>query len=465
MKLHFWGAAGTVTGSSHYIEVNGHKIVLDCGLFQGRRKNTYKMNSNFKFPPDQIDSVILSHAHIDHIGNLPNFSKNGYSGPVYTTKATAELAALMLRDSGRIQESDVKYINKRRKRQGKVPFEPLYTEQDAQKISTQLVSKRITDSFEVAPGVVASFAEAGHILGSTAVILDIDEGGKKSRLWFSGDIGRLNKPILRDPIMPVDADFLIMESTYGERPHKSPEYAKNKLQKVVKETLNRGGKVIIPAFAVGRTQELVYALHRLMDAGEIPKVPVFVDSPLAVNVTDVFRKNQQIFDEEATKMIKEDIHGAALGFDNLKYIRSVDDSMALNYRKDPMIIISASGMVEFGRILHHLKHNIGDPNSTLLIVSWQAPHTLGRRLVEKEPQVKIFGEIYDRKIQVEVINGYSAHAGQTELIDYAMALKGRVKETFFVHGDPSSANTLKEKLMDKGMSNLFVPQRGWSHEV
>lgn len=465
MKIHFWGAAGTVTGSSHYIEVNGYKIVLDCGLYQGRRKQAYKMNRNFRFPPEEIDSLILSHAHIDHIGNLPNFGKNGYKGSIYATDATADLATLMLRDSGRIQESNVKYVNKRRKRQGKVLFDPLYTEKDAIRIASQLVSKKITDSFEVVPGVIASFAEAGHILGSTAVILDIDEGGKKSRLWFSGDIGRPNQPLLRDPVMPENVDYLIMESTYGQRPHKSPEEARNKLKAVLNETLGRGGKVIIPAFAVGRTQELVYAIHRLMDAGEIPEVPVFVDSPLAVNVTDVFRKNREYFDEEASRMIKEDKHGAALGFDRLKYIRSRDDSMALNYDDRSMIIISASGMVENGRILHHLKHNIDDANSTFLIVSWQAPHTLGRRLINQEKQVKIFGEVYERKINVVRINGYSAHAGQRQLIDYALTQKGRAKETFFVHGDPDSAQTLKEMLTDKGMNNLHIPQRGFTKEL
>ena len=402
---------------------------------------------------------MLSHAHIDHSGNLPNLVSNGFEGPIFATTSTVKLSELMLLDSAHIQESDVRYINKRRERQGKPLIEPLYTKEDAQLAISMLERRDYDQPFEVVPGVMATFIEAGHILGSAAVILDVEERGKKARLWFSGDIGRFDMPILKDPVMPHDADYLIMESTYGDRPHPSYENACEELNKVLNRTINRGGKVIIPAFAVGRTQELVYAIHRAMDAGEIPAVPVFVDSPLAVNVTDVFRERKQDFDQEALDMVRNDPHQAALGFDRLTYIRSVEESKELNMRKDPMIIISASGMVEVGRILHHLRFNIHDPRSTLLIVSWQAPHTLGRRMIEGKRTVKIYGEEYESKIDVQSIQGFSAHAGQELLVDYAMQLKGRVKDVFLVHGENRGALPLMDRLNAGGMDNVHYPKR------
>jgi metallo-beta-lactamase family protein len=460
MEIKFWGAAQTVTGSAHYLHVNGYDILLDCGLFQGRRKQAVHINRSFALPPNKLDAVVLSHAHIDHSGNLPSLFKLGYEGPVYATSATADLAKLMLMDSANIQESDVHYINKRRLRRGEEPLDPLYTEYDAQLCLDNFVPKLLDEPFEVVPGVQAQFVEAGHILGSAAIVLDIEEKGrKKYRLWFSGDIGRPNMPLLEDPVLPTDADYLIMESTYGDKSHAPFEQACERLMQVVSKTIQRGGKVIIPAFAVGRTQELVYALHRMMDAGDIPKVPVFVDSPLAVNVTDVFREHHDYFDEEALAMLSDDVHRAILGFDMLTYIRSVDESKALNLRKDPMIIISASGMVEVGRVLHHLKHAVDDPNSTVLIVSWMAPHTLGRRLVEGEEQIKIFGEVYERKIQVERINGFSAHAGQDLLVEYALNVKRRVRDVFIVHGEERGALPLMELLTGQGMEHIHYPAK------
>jgi metallo-beta-lactamase family protein len=459
MEIHFWGAARTVTGSAHYLRVNGHTILLDCGLFQGRRKDTYTVNRSFRFPPSSIDAVLLSHAHIDHSGNLPNLAKHGYQGPIYATHSTVHLCELMLKDSAHIQESDVRFVNKRREKQGKSLVEPLYTKDDAQ-LAIDLFEKiEYEKSFEVVPGVRATFVEAGHILGSAAIILDIEEQGRTTRLWFSGDIGRPNMPILKDPVMPFDADYLVMESTYGDRPHPSYEKACEDLQQVLSRTLERGGKVIIPAFAVGRTQELVYAIHRMMDDREIPAVPVFVDSPLAVNVTDVFRRHQNEFDEEARGMLENDVHRAALGFDRLTYIRSVEESKELNKRQDPMIIISASGMVEVGRILHHLRHNIHDPKNTLLIVSWQAPHTLGRRMLEGTKRVKIYGEVYENRIEVRSIQGFSAHAGQQLLLDYAKNLEGRVKKIFLVHGEKRGAYPLMNLLKDAGFQNVHFPKR------
>ncbi len=465
MEIHFWGAAQTVTGSAHYLEVNGHTLLLDCGLFQGRRKLANQINREFRFPPKDVNAVILSHAHIDHSGNLPNLVKHGFEGPIYASRATTHLCELMLEDSGHIQESDVRFINKRREKQGKELLQPMYTIADAKRTSALFVEKNLDAPFEVLPGVVATFVEAGHILGSTAIVLDIEEKGRKVRLWFSGDIGRPNVPILRDPVFPQDVDYLLMESTYGDRPHPPYEEACENLTQVIAKTIARGGKVIIPAFSVGRTQELVYAIHRMMDAGEVPTIPVFVDSPLAVNVTDVFRAHPECFDDEAKDMIQNDKHRAVLGFDTLTYIRSVDESKALNLRKDPMIIISASGMIEVGRILHHLRHNIHDPNSTLLIVSWMAPHTLGRRMIEGQTEVKIYGEVYERKMQVERISGFSAHAGQGLLTEYALSVKGRVKEVFLVHGEDRGVEGLRAVLKEQGMDGLHYPSRNTTFEI
>ena len=465
MEIHFWGAARTVTGSAHYLRIHDKTILLDCGLFQGKRSQANEINRSFRFPPKEIDAVVLSHAHIDHSGNIPNLIKHGFEGPIYTTAPTAGLCEFMLPDSGRIQESDVRYVNKKRERKGLMPVSPLYTEQDARNALGYFEEKPLGQAFEVIPGVQATLIEAGHILGSAAIALDFEEHGRTTRLWFSGDIGRLNLPIIDDPVMPSDADYLIMESTYGDKPHPPYEQAYEKLMRVTGETLRRGGKVLIPAFAVGRTQEIVYAIHRMMDAGDIPTVPVYVDSPLAVNVTDVFRRHQDYFDEEARQMIESDVHREALGFNSLTYIRSVEESKALNYMDNPMIIISASGMMEVGRILHHLKNNINDPNSTVLIVSWMAPHTLGRRLVEGKERVKIFGEVYNRKIGVEIIEGFSAHAGQNRLLQYAESVKNQVQDVFLVHGEERGALPLMELMREHGLSNVHYPKRHTMFEI
>lgn len=382
MKVWFHGAARTVTGSQHLLEVNGSRILLDCGLFQGRRSETYERNRHHPFDPAKIDAVILSHAHIDHSGNLPHLVKDGFSGPIFATKATADLADVMLRDSGHIQEADAMFVNKKRARRGEAPIEPLYTIEDAEQVASHFRPMDYDRSFEAAPGVTACFAEAGHILGSAAVVLDINENGRKVRLWFSGDIGRRKLPLLRDPVLPEAADYLLMESTYGDKPHRDPEVAFVEFRDVVSRTVQRGGKVIIPAFAVGRTQELVYFLNQMMQSGDVPRLPVFVDSPLAVNASDIFRKHPEIFDQETRDFVMEHKH-PALDFPHLTYTRSVEESKALNTRKDPMVIISASGMAEAGRILHHLRNNIEDPRNTVCIVSWQAPHTLGRRLADR----------------------------------------------------------------------------------
>jgi metallo-beta-lactamase family protein len=465
MRLFFHGAAQTVTGSQHLLEVNGRRLLLDCGLYQGRRGDTYARNLNFAYDPRTVDAVILSHAHIDHCGNLPNLVKSGYQGPIYATKATADLAAIMMADSGRIQESDAEFVNKKRAARGEEPIEPLYTEADAAQAADLLRGVEYDQPFEVIPGVTARLVEAGHILGSAAVSLEIEEKGRKIRFWFSGDIGRYKLPLLRDPILPPEnVDYLLMECTYGDKSHHDPSQAFEEFREVVTRTIERGGKVIIPAFAVGRTQELVYNLNIMMFENGVPRVPVFVDSPLAVNASDVFRRHPECFDAETRQFVEEARH-PALDFKMLTYIRSVEESKALNERKDPMIIISASGMAETGRILHHLRNNIENPKNTICIVSWQAPYTLGRRLADREKHVRIFGEPYTVKAEIATIGGLSGHAGQNLLVDYAAAVKKTAKKVFLVHGEEKPAMALTEKLKEKSMREVYYPELHSSVEI
>jgi metallo-beta-lactamase family protein len=465
MRITFDGAAQTVTGSQYMLNINGHNLLLECGFFQGRRQESYERNNHFPFNPGQVDAVILSHAHIDHSGNLPNLIKQGYAGPIYATPATANLAEIMLMDSGHIQEEDAGFVSRRNLKKGEPPVAPLYTQEDAALVKHQFQEVNYDHLFEPVPGVEAKLVDAGHILGSAAVVLDIEEKGHKQRLWFSGDIGRRRLPLIRDPVLPDGVDYLLMECTYGDKPHRDPEIAYEELRRVAGRTLERRGKVIIPAFAVGRTQEIVYALHRMIESNQLPGVPVYVDSPLAVNATDIFKMHPECFDKETQEFIKADKHHTALGFDRLTYTRSVEESKALNDRKDPMIIISASGMAESGRIQHHLRNNIGNPRNTILIVSWQAPYTLGRRLADREKRVKIYGEEYEVKAEVATIGGLSAHAGQDFLIEYALRVKGSARQVFLSHGEPIPAEALSEKLVEAGMEKPFYPERGVSVEL
>ncbi len=464
MRITFHGAAQTVTGSMHLIQLNGSKLLLECGLYQGRRKESLERNRHFPFDPRTIDAVILSHAHIDHSGNLPNLVKQGFDAPIYATPASVDLANIMLQDSGHIQEADAAYLNYREKRHGADMLEPLYTQEDAANVRPLMKSVDLDVPFQAIPGVMCKFVEAGHILGSAAVSLEIEEKGKKKHLWFSGDIGRRNLPLLRDPILPGQVDLLVMESTYGDKPHRDPQEAFEELRVVVAKTIERGGKVVIPSFAVGRTQEIVYDLNKMMSRHDIPRVPVFVDSPLAVNTTDVFKNHPECYDKETWDFMENDRH-PALDFDGLTYIRSVEESKALNTRKEPMVIISASGMAETGRILHHLRNNIEDPNSTILIVSWQAPDTLGRRLAEREDSIKIFGDVYRRRAEVATIGGLSAHAGQDLLIEYARAGRGGRNGIYLVHGEEKAAIPLKSKLAETGLRNVFYPAMHQSIEI
>ncbi|MBK7455031.1 MAG: MBL fold metallo-hydrolase [Anaerolineales bacterium] len=464
MRLSFHGAAHTVTGSQHLIEVNGLRLLLDCGLYQGRRSETYERNLNFKYDPRNLDAVILSHAHIDHAGNLPNLVKQGFEGNIFATRATVDLAGLMIMDSAHIQESDAEFVNKKRAQRGESPIEPLYTKADAADVIEMFQGVDYGEIFEPIPGVVARLYDAGHILGSAGVSLEIEEQGKKTRLWFSGDIGRYRMPLLRDPILPDAVDYMIMESTYGDKSHSNPENAFIEFRDVVKRTIERGGKVIVPAFSVGRTQELVYNLNEMMTEREIPSVPVYVDSPLAVNATKVFRAHPECFDDETRKFVLEARH-PALDFKMLTYVNSVDESKALNDRSDPMVIISASGMAETGRIVHHIRNNIENPKNTICIVSWQAPNTMGRRLADREPQVNIFGEVYQRKCDVATIGGLSGHAGQDLLMKYALGVKDTVKQIFLVHGEEKQAMTLKGLLKDQNLDQVHYPELHESVEL
>jgi len=459
MKIHFHGAAQTVTGSMHLLEVNGSKVLVDCGLFQGPRRESFERNRNFPFNPRKIDAVILTHAHIDHSGNLPNLVAQGFDGPIFCTPATADLAHIMLMDSAHIHEKQAETVSWRNEQRGLPPVDPLYTQEDAAKVQPLLKEIPYDTPFEPVPGVMGRLVEAGHILGSAGVPLEVSEKGHKSTLWFSGDIGRRRLPILRDPQMPERVDAMIMESTYGDKPHRDPEEAYEEMKTVISQSLDRGGKVIIPAFAVGRTQELVYNLNMMYENGDLPNsVPVYVDSPLAVNTTAIFKKHSDCYDAETVQWIERG--HPALDFPLLKYITKLDDSKALNARKDPMIIISASGMAEFGRIVFHIRWNIEDARNTILIVGWQAPGTMGRRLAEREPFVKIFGETYARKAEVATIGGLSAHAGQDTLLEYARAGHAQKKGIFLVHGETKAATALQEKLDGRGLDRVFYPKPG-----
>lgn len=457
MKIHFFGAARTVTGSQYLLEVNGHTLLLECGMYQGRREESYRRNQNFHFDPAHLDAAILSHAHIDHSGNLPNLLKNSYKGPIYCTPATKDLADLMLRDSGHIQEADAVFVNKKRALRGEPPIQPLYTLADAELVNSQLIPRNYDQSFEPIPGVVVKLVDAGHILGSAAVILEINEPRQpKKTFWFSGDIGRDDMPILRDPVLPHDVDYLMMECTYGDKPHRDPEASFIEFRDVLLRTIHRGGKVIIPAFAVGRTQYLVYKLHEMADRHEIPSLPIYVDSPLASSTTAIYEKHPECYDEETRDFIRSGKH-PALAFDNLHYTQSVEESKALNSRKDPMVIISASGMAETGRILHHLANNIEESRNTIMIVGWQAPYTLGRRLADRERQVRIFGEEYQVKAEVATIGGLSAHGGQDMLMKYAEGVKGKAKQIILVHGEPKPETALQQRFSDEGLPPVIYP--------
>jgi metallo-beta-lactamase family protein len=468
MKIQFHGAVRTVTGSQHLLTINGKNILLDCGLYQGSRKQTYERNLHLPFDAASIDVLILSHAHIDHSGNIPNLVKSGFHGDIICTYASRDLCAIMLRDSAKIQQYDIEYLNKKRKRKKLPPLEPFYTMEDVVESLKYFIGIGYERQYTVFPGVQLTFQDAGHILGSAIVILDIEdsESGKDVRLVFSGDLGRPERAILQDPVRIDEADILIIESTYGDREHDPVAATSDKLKRVVNDTCKRGGKLIVPSFAIGRTQELVYALHKLVASRDIsPKLPVFVDSPLAIDATGIYRLHPEAYDEEVFEFLASDRHDDPFGFDMMRYTRSTNESKELNFLREPAVIISASGMAEAGRILHHLKNNVEDPRNTILIVGWMAPNTLGRRIVERQSKLRIFGEEYTLKAEVVTINGFSAHADRSELLDWSGHFSKRAAHSYIVHGEVSSSFALAEGLRAQGYDDVNVPELGQTYTI
>lgn len=460
MKIEFCGGARTVTGSQHLLEVNGHRVLLECGLFQGRREEAFERNHNFCFDPSTIDAMVLSHAHIDHSGNIPSFVRRGFEGPVYTTHASADLCKIMLKDSAFLQERDLHFANKIRARQKQPPVEPLYGMRDVDKAITQFRGQDYDSPFAVCDGVTATLRDAGHMLGSAGVLLQIQEGDRSIRLGFSGDIGRTEVPILRDPNVIRDVDALIIESTYGDRLHSPREDSEDELAGIINGVAKHGGKVIIPAFAVGRTQVLVYMLHRLFNQGRIPDIPIYVDSPLAVAATQVFRDHPECFDEETFREFVND-DADPFGFGRLEYVKDVQDSKRLNALTFPHIIISASGMAEGGRILHHLRNNIGDSKSVILFVGYAAQNTLARRIMDGNREVKIFGEPFQVKAKVHTMDAFSGHADRDELLDYvSYTSPDQLKKIFLVHGEVEQSSPFREALLAKGYEDVRIPSQG-----
>ena len=465
MKIQFFGAAQSVTGSMHMLSIKDKKILLECGLFQGRRQEALDRNRNLPFDPSSVDALILSHAHIDHSGNIPQLVRQGFQGNIYCTHATHDLAGVMLRDSAHIQEKDTDFINKRHLRKGLPRVRPLYSMKDAEKCMGHFVSMGYGRSFRITPDVRVTFLDAGHILGSAIVVLDIEENGRSLRITFTGDLGRKNLPIIRDPIQVDATDFYITESTYGNRTHEPIEDMKAKLKEAVHRTVRRGGKIIVPSFSLERTQEVVYFLHELFNEGALPEIPIFVDSPLSVNITEVFRLHPECFDKETRDAFLSNRQDP-FGFYRLRYIRHVEESKKLNTLQEPCMIISASGMCEAGRILHHLVNNIADAKNTVLIVGFMAENTLGRRLVDRMPEVKIYGEEIPLKAEVVVMDGFSAHADRDELLSYFDGLnKNRLRHVFIVHGEPQQSKALADAIREKGMSEVTVPQQGDSMDI
>ncbi len=464
MKLTFWGAAKTVTGSMHHIETGGKRYLLDCGLYQGRRQEAFERNRQFPFAPSGIAAVILSHAHIDHSGNLPNLVRNGFSGPIYTTPATIDLCVAMLADSAHLQEKDAEFVNRRRQFRKSVGRDdrevvPLYTTADAEHTFPLFRPVPLGEVKQIAPGLSYKTYDAGHILGSTSMIVEADG----LRLGYSGDVGRPGLPIIRNPEPLGPCDYLILESTYGDRIHAQLGQVAETLAAIINRTAGRGGKIIVPAFAVGRTQQLVLILHQLMNAHRIPSIPVFVDSPLAINVTEVFRKHPECFDEAVNRFLTDGQD--PFGFRRLTYVREVSESKKLNDLHGPCVIISASGMCEAGRILHHLRNNIEDPRNTVLITGFQAEHTLGRKILDRRAEVPIFGEPMRLRAEVCSLDELSAHADQKELIDWLRPIAGGLKKVFLVHGETTQGAALAQLITREYGVETVQPARGDSFEL
>lgn len=471
MRLTFWGAAQTVTGSMHHLEVGGARYLLDCGTYQGRRRVARDINSRLPFSAGDIHAVLLSHAHIDHSGNLPTLVRSGFSGPIWTSPATADLCEPMLLDSAHIQEKDAEFVNKKAFRRKALlgedaengAVEPVYRTEDAESVFPLLRRVLPHTPTELAPDLTFETFEAGHMLGSNFIVLEHKAQGRKLRIAFSGDVGRRGLPIIPDPEQCPPVDYLIMESTYGNRLHKDVGRVQDKLADAVNRTAARGGRIVVPAFAVGRTQQLVYTLNELYAQRRIPIIPVFVDSPLAVKATAVFRAHEEAYDAEAASYIASG--DDPFSFGRLRYIQDVQESKALNDLHGPYIVISASGMCEAGRVLHHLRNSVQDPRNTVLITGFQAEHTLGRKIVNRQEEIPIFGDPYRLRAEVVTLNELSGHADQRELLQWLKPAVPALKRVFLVHGEPSQQAALADAIVDTYNVPVAIPARGESFDL
>jgi metallo-beta-lactamase family protein len=451
MDITFIGAARTVTGSLHLFEYNNHKFLLECGMFQGHREEAERINSTFPFKPKDVKAVILSHAHIDHSGNLPNLVRRGFTGPIYCTDATKDIASLLLLDSAKIQQYDFEYLNKKRAQKGLLPKEPLYTMADAEQTLKQFEAVEYTNTFKPISGVKVTLQDAGHILGSSIVVIEANG----TRILFSGDLGRKNMPIIKDPVNVNDVDYMILESTYGGRTHQSFANMENELKGLIEKGKARGSKIIIPAFAVERTQLLVTMLKNLYEEGTLRNVPVYIDSPLASNVTDVFRRHPECFDAETFKIFTE---SDPFNFPNLHYVADAEESKALNDKTGPMIIMSASGMCEGGRVTHHLIHSIENEQNMIILTGFQARGTLGRKILERAPTISIFNDEFRVRAKTYFMGGLSAHADGEDLIHYVRtAQDSRLKKVYLVHGEIEESQALQQKIKSLRLE-VDIPQ-------
>lgn len=455
MKIKFLGAAQTVTGSHHLLSIDGKNILIDFGLFQGRRKDTYSKNRNLLFEPSSIHAMLLTHAHIDHSGNIPTLAKHNFNVPIYATSATVDLCQIMLRDSAYLQEKDIEWLRKKKKDNN---LEPLYTLDDVLSILPNFIGVQYSKTINLFDNVTATFFDAGHILGSAGILVEVKKNKRNIRIGFTGDIGRKDMPILHDPVILDDLDYLIIETTYGNRVHSKPEEVEEELAKTINEVYSRKGKIIIPAFSVGRTQLLVYMLHKLFDQNRIPILPIFIDSPLAVAATNVFQAHPECFDDETYKLFLDNFYDP-FGFYRLKYIRNVEESKKLNEINEPQIIISASGMAEGGRILHHLMNNITNPNNLILFVGYAAENTLARKIMEGINPVKIFGTDFEVKAKIKTMDYFSGHADKNDLLDYVkFSSQKKLKKIFLVHGEEMQALPFREELVKSGYKNIYFPK-------
>jgi len=465
MKLTFFGATRTVTGSKYLLQANGRNILIECGMYQGHDADWKQRNSHLPFDASKVDVMLLSHAHIDHTGIIPVLGKSGFRGKIYCTNATVDLCQVMLMDSAHIQEQDAAFLTKKNAKKGLPPVEPLYTQADTTAVLGQFQSVgSYNQPTKITDGVTATWLDAGHMLGSAMIVIDIEEGGRKVRLAFSGDLGRGHNDILNDPDHPRDADYLLTESTYGNRVHESLDDVNDRVCAIVNRAIERNGKIVIPAFAVGRTQQLLYTLYQITQSRCIPALPVYVDSPLSLQATEVFKRHPESFNKKFHDIMQKGNNPFSMP--NIHYVGSVDESKAINDLTKPCVIISASGMAEAGRIRHHIKNNVEDDRNTILIAGWCAPHTLGSQLASGNKQVTIFGDSYKVRATIETIDAFSGHADKNELRAWAEQITGSLRGIFVIHGEEPQALAFAETLRQiHPQANVRAPQFAESTEL